>query len=171
MLADANVEKLTSLAQNAAIININLILKQYVSNPVASFSKLFSSLVATEDPPEASLWVDLHYIYDLLGCGRQPSNCWMRWLDSQRFKRFFSPPPLLQQKTLFASSQVMYCFGYTGTFGFGSIGVCWRFVFFPLIARQRGAAIRAGRKIECVDVIFICSAHSLSFCQRIFWCV
>ena len=75
MLADANVEKLTSLAQNAAIININLILKQYVSNPVASFSKLFSSLVATEDPPEASLRVDLHYIYDLLGCGQQPSNC------------------------------------------------------------------------------------------------
>lgn len=37
--------------------------------------------------------------------------------------------------------------------------------FFPLIARQRGAAIRAGSNIECVDVIFIFSSHSLSFCQ------
>ena len=120
-----------------------------------------------------------------MGYGQGQSNCCIRWLNSQSFKRFFSPSRLLQQKTMITIENDIVA-GYvplwlSGNFydSFGSIGnshhlLC---VFFvkragELTAINEGAAIaainlqldRTGSKMNCVE---LCNFH---FCCAFIFC-
>ena len=89
-------------------------------------------------------------------------------VESQSFKRFFSPSRLLQQKTMITvendivAGDILLCLRGRGSIGNGR-------QFFELFcfrkARQRIAAIRTGSKMGCVELSnfhFCCAAI---FCQ------
>ena len=117
--------------------------------------------------------------FDFLRYGRRQSNCCISWLNSQSFKRFFSPSWLLQQKTMITlenrtSLQANYPFRYveTSTIPSDRSGI---FVLRFRKARQR-TVNRTGSKMKCVDLCnfhFCCAFIFLSANEkiRIFWCV
>ena len=93
-----------------------------------------------------------------------------------RVQRFFSPSRLLQQKAMITIENDIVAVDILVRLRFLPIDRKWSPLVSHFFIRRTSerATIRAGSKMECVELYFISAAHAF-YCQaikkiRIFWC-
>ena len=127
---------------------------------IAKYSEAKQMFLATHCPFEP----------DFLRYGQRQRKC-IDWLNSQSFKRFFSPSRLLQQKAMITMENDIVA-GDILLWLRGNSYDSSQFVllFCPLNApasAQKRTAIRAGSKMECVELCKFHFSCAFMFCHAI----